>query len=128
MANNDVEKMAISVSFKMHEKELYTDLKKVKNYGQLIKDLLSQHFYNEKINQNNVDNKIMVGIDDICQIIESATKNLSVNTISAGVAPTGYVHDVNNSEKSYREETVETTMAFPEIGKIDPDLDTNDFD
>lgn len=72
------EKTGIYISFKRCEKTLYEDIKNIDNYSQLIKDLLSNHLYGTPVKQSAIEeNKIAVGVDDICRIIESATKHLS---------------------------------------------------
>lgn len=70
------EKLAIHLTFKRSEKQLYNDIKKIQNHTQFIKDILSQHLYGTPTEQQVNGNKMIIGVDDICKIIESATKNL----------------------------------------------------
>ena len=71
------EKLAIHLTFKRSEKQLYDDIKKIQNYTQFIKDIISQHLYGAPSNQQINEDKMIIGVDDICKIIESATKNFA---------------------------------------------------
>lgn len=92
------EKLAIHLTFKRSEKQLYDDLKKMQNSTQFIKDIISQHLYGSPSNEQINENKMVMGVDDICKIIESATKNF-VNTTLAKTEPVSTdTYTANNND------------------------------
>ena len=92
------EKLAIHLTFKRSEKQLYDDLKKMQNATQFIKDIISQHLYGSPSNEQINENKMVMGVDDICKIIESATKNF-VNTTLAKTEPVSTdTYTTNNND------------------------------
>ena len=92
------EKLAIHLTFKRSEKQLYDDLKKMQNATQFIKDIISQHLYGSPSNEQINENKMVMGVADICKIIESATKNF-VNTTLAKTEPVSTdTYTANNND------------------------------
>lgn len=98
------EKLAIHLTFKKSEKQLYDDIKKLQNSTQFIKDIISQHLYGSPSNEQVNENKMIIGVDDICKIIESATKNF-VNTASVKTEPvSAATHATNNDDMENKTE------------------------
>ena len=92
------EKLAIHLTFKRSEKQLCDDLKKMQNATKFIKDIISQHLYGSPSNEQINENKMVMGVDDICKIIESATKNF-VNTTLAKTEPVSTdTYTANNND------------------------------
>ena len=105
------EKTGIYISFKKSEKTLYEDIKNIDNYSQLIKDLLSNHLYGTPIKQSvtSEENKISVGVDDICRIIESATKHLG-NSQNMRSPIEQITEQGNSSEEDIKTRTQDTSV------------------
>ena len=105
------EKTGIYISFKKSEKTLYEDIKNIDNYSQLIKDLLSNHLYGTPIKQSvtSEENKISVGVDDICRIIESATKHLG-NSQNMRSPIEQITEQGNSSEEDIKTKTQDTSV------------------
>lgn len=99
------EKLAIHLTFKRSEKQLYDDIKKIQHHTQFIKDIISQHLYGSPPNQQINEDKMIIGVDDICKIIESATKNLvnATSVITEQVSPNNQLTKNNNTKNEIEE-------------------------
>lgn len=117
------EKTGIYISFKKSEKTLYEDIKNIDNYSQLIKDLLSNHLYGTPVKQStSEENKISVGVDDICRIIESATKHLgNVQNVRVPIEQT--TEQCKSSESD-----IKTEIQSNSINNSNSHLMKNDLD
>ena len=123
------EKTGIYISFKKSEKTLYEDIKNIDNYSQQIKDMLSNHLYGTPVKQStSEENKISVGVDDICRIIESATKHLG-NAQNMRAPIEQITEQGNSSEKGIKTETQNTTVdngySYLENNDLDDDIINN---
>lgn len=117
------EKTGIYISFKKSEKTLYEDIKNIDNYSQLIKDLLSNHLYATPVKQSaSEENKISVGVDDICRIIESATKHLG-SAQNMSVATMQTTEQINHGESD-----IKADIQSNSINNINSHLENNDLD
>lgn len=120
--SDETKRLGIFLSFKKSEETLLNDIKSIKNYSSVIKELMQLYIQNgnkmpvfDDRNTQTTSNTLTVTFDDICKLVASVN-----------VAPV-----IANEVKEVKEESNKsehTDMTISSKEKQNEDLDADDMD
>lgn len=118
--SDETKRLGIFLSFKKSEETLLNDIKSIKNYSSVIKELMQLYIDNgnkmpvfEDRNTQTASNTLTVTFDDICKLVASVN-----------VAPV-IANEVKEVKESNKTENTDTTISSKE--KQNEVLDAEDM-